>query len=30
VKSMEHEVWLNADQETVFEALTTEQGLDGW
>jgi uncharacterized protein YndB with AHSA1/START domain len=27
---MEHEVWLDADRESVFAALTTRDGLDGW
>src|SRR5260221_14669074 len=27
---MEHEVWLNAEREKVFEALTTSEGLDAW
>src|SRR5258708_23798237 len=27
---MEHEVWLNAEREKVFEALTTRAGLDAW
>src|SRR5215216_6986905 len=28
--SMEHEVWIDADADTVFEALTTKRGLDRW
>lgn len=27
---MEHEVWVEADTETVHQALTTQEGLDGW
>jgi uncharacterized protein YndB with AHSA1/START domain len=30
VETMEHEVWLNAEKEKVFEALTTKEGLDAW
>jgi hypothetical protein len=30
VDTMEHEVWLDADRESVFAALTTRDGLDGW
>jgi len=30
VESMEHEVWLNAEREKVFGALTTREGLDAW
>jgi uncharacterized protein YndB with AHSA1/START domain len=27
---MEHEIWLDADGDRVFAALTTVEGLDGW
>jgi uncharacterized protein YndB with AHSA1/START domain len=30
VESMEHEVWIEAATEHVFDALTTKQGLDRW
>jgi uncharacterized protein YndB with AHSA1/START domain len=30
VNEIDHEVWIEADGETVFEALTTTSGLDGW
>jgi uncharacterized protein YndB with AHSA1/START domain len=30
LRTMEHEVWLPAETERVFEALTTREGLDGW
>jgi hypothetical protein len=30
MESLEHEVWLAADTEHVFEALTTVEGLDSW
>jgi uncharacterized protein YndB with AHSA1/START domain len=25
-----HEVWVGADSDTIFDALTTQEGLDGW
>ena len=25
-----HEVWIDAERRTVFEALTIEHGLDAW
>jgi uncharacterized protein YndB with AHSA1/START domain len=27
---IEHEVWINADRNTVFQAITTKEGLDAW
>ena len=30
MKTIRHEVWINADKDTVFDALTTQAGLDGW
>ena len=28
--TIEHEVWIAADQDRVFEAITTREGLDAW
>jgi uncharacterized protein YndB with AHSA1/START domain len=30
VKTIEHEVWINADATTVFRAITPKEGLDAW
>jgi uncharacterized protein YndB with AHSA1/START domain len=30
MSTIRHEVWINADTKTVFDALTTQPGLDSW
>ena len=30
MNSMLHEVWINAERSTVFDAITTRDGLDAW
>ena len=30
MSAIRHEVWINADAKTVFDALTTQPGLDSW
>ena len=28
--TIHHEVWINADRKSVFEAITAKDGLDAW
>ena len=30
MKTIHHQVWINADKRTVFEAITGREGLDAW
>ena len=30
MNSILHEVWINAERSTVFDAITTRNGLDAW